>query len=242
MTQNARGTRAFFNSGDAPLLKRMTVPLILGLAGIVILISLGNWQLRRLAWKEGVLAEIETRIAAEPAALPATPAEGPHKYAPVTASGTITGPEAHVLVSVKRFGPAYRIISRFETDGRAILLDRGFVPSDAKDAPRPVAPATITGNLHWPDDRTSSTPDNDLDANIWFARDIDALAAHLGTEPTLVILATTSETDPPVTPLPIDISGIPNDHLEYAITWYSLALIWAGMTVYLLWRIRRRTV
>ncbi len=224
------------------MLRRMTIPLILGITGVAILVSLGNWQMRRLAWKEGILAEIEARIAATPTPLPASPTENMDKYRPVTTTGTITGDEAHVLVSVKRFGPAYRIISRFETGDRTILLDRGFVPSDAKDSPRPTVDATITGNLHWPDDRTSSTPENDTASNIWFARDIAALAAHLGTEPTLVILATTSESNPPVTPLPIDTGSIPNDHLEYAVTWYSLAMIWAGMTLYLLWRIRRRTV
>jgi surfeit locus 1 family protein len=41
--------------------------------------------------------------------------------------------------------------------------------------------------------------------------------------------------------LPVDTQGIPNNHLNYAVTWFSLAAVWAGMTLLLLWRIRQRT-
>ncbi|MGB1034341.1 MAG: SURF1 family protein, partial [Primorskyibacter sp.] len=98
---------------------------------------------------------------------------------------------------------------------------------------------TLTGNLHWPDDRNSSTPDNDVDGDTWFARDIPAMAAHLGTEPLLVILRDMTPPDAGVTPLPVDTSGIPNDHLQYAITWYALATVWLTMTGVWIWR--RRT-
>jgi surfeit locus 1 family protein len=47
-------------------------PLVFGIAGVAILMSLGIWQVQRLAWKEGVLAEIEARIVAA-RALPAVP-------------------------------------------------------------------------------------------------------------------------------------------------------------------------
>jgi surfeit locus 1 family protein len=69
---------------------------------------------------------------------------------------------------------------------------------------------------------------------------VDALAAHLGTEPVLIIARELSVSDAPVTPCRSTPSGIPNDHLNYAITWFSLAALWMGMTLYLLWRIRRK--
>lgn len=218
---------------------RFLIPLIFGLTGAAVLISLGVWQMQRLTWKQGVLAQIETRIKAAPVALPAAPDPQADKYLPVRATGLISGPEAHVLVSVKRVGPGYRIISVFETEGRRILLDRGFVADEDKTADRSPLTATVEGNLHWPDDRNSSTPDNDTAANIWFARDIDQLAADLQTEPILLIARATSEADPAVTPLPVDTAGIPNDHLQYAVTWFSLALVWLAMTGYFLWRTRR---
>ena len=222
--------------------RRIIFPLLLGILGTAVLIGLGVWQLQRLQWKEGILAEIDARMASAPVALPAAPDPARDRFLPVTATGSITDEEIDVLVSLKGVGPGYRIISAFETDdGRRILLDRGFVRDDQKDTPRPpVYGVTITGNLHWPDEVDSFTPDADTDRNIWFARDVPAMATALGTEPVMIILRTTSEPAPAVSPLPMDSAGIPNDHLGYAIQWFGLAAVWAGMTGWLLWRIRRR--
>jgi surfeit locus 1 family protein len=220
----------------------MILPLLFGILGTAVLISLGVWQLQRLEWKEGILSEIDSRMAATPVPLPADPDMARDRFLPVTATGTITDEEIDVLVSVKGMGPGYRIISALETDdGRRILLDRGFVRDDQKDAPRPPVPGvTVTGNLHWPDEVDSFTPAVDTVRNIWFARDVPAIAAALGTEPLMIILRTTSEPAPVVSPLPMDSAGIPNDHLGYAIQWFGLAAVWVGMTGWLLWRIRRR--
>ncbi|WP_171241101.1 SURF1 family protein [Ruegeria sp. HKCCA5491] len=217
-------------------MRRILFLLIFGVAGLGVLISLGIWQMQRLAWKEGVLAEIDARIAAEPVDLPQTVSADTDKYLPVTISGDIEPGEIHILVSVKQVGAGYRIIQSFSTHGRTILVDRGFVPTSAKQAERLIGPMTVTGNLHWPDEIDSYTPDADIDANIWFARDVPNLAAALGAEPILLIAR--SETDPGITPLPVDTAGIPNDHLQYAITWFGLALVWAAMTGYFLWRNR----
>ena len=97
----------------------------------------------------------------------------------------------------------------------------------------------MIGNLHWPDDRTGATPPNDVEGNIWFARDVAQMAQLLGTEPVLLVLREISAPDAPVTPMPVDTSFIPNDHLQYAITWFLLAAIWAAMTGAYLWRLRR---
>ncbi len=218
-------------------MRRLAFLLIFGVTGAAILIGLGVWQVQRLAWKEGVLAEIDSRIGAAPQPLPTAPQPDTDRYMPVEISGTVLPGEIAVLVSVKRVGPGFRVIAPFETeDGRRILIDRGFVPDAAKRDTRSLGPATVTGNLHWPRETDRFTPEPDLTAGTWFARDVPAMAAHLDTEPVLVIA--TSETDHAVTPLPVDTSGIPNDHLQYAITWFSLAVIWVAMTVYFLWRSR----
>ena len=218
-------------------MRRLMFLLIFGLTGAGILVSLGVWQMQRLAWKEGILAEIESRIQSDPLPLPARADPQTDRYAPVVAKGTILPEEIHVLVSIKRVGPGFRIISPFETeDGRRILIDRGFVPDDAKNDARSQGGAEDIGNLHWPRETDGFTPDPDLAANTWFARDVAAMAAYLDTEELLVIAK--SETDPTVTPLPVDTAGIPNDHLQYAITWFSLAAIWIMMTASILWRSR----
>ena len=224
-------------------MRRMILPLIFGLGGAAILISLGVWQVQRLAWKNAVLDEIETRISAPPVPLPAVPDANGDRYLPVAITGRTTGDELHLLVSLKGTGPGYRIVSAFETsDRRRIMLDEGYIRTTEKDTARPVSDLTITGNLHWPVEVDGFTPDPQLDDNIWFARDVPAMAAALGAEQTLVIARSVSPPDARPTPLPVDSAGIPNDHLEYAITWFSLALVWLGMTGFLLSRIHRRTV
>ncbi len=218
-------------------MKRWLVPLVFGIAGCAVLVSLGIWQLKRLAWKEGMLAQIEAQMARDPVPVFSRPFE---EFMPVTAAGRITGPEAHVLASVRGTGAGFRIVSAFETQGRRILLDRGFVPESLKNAPRPELDVTITGNFRTVDEMDVFTPEPDVAGNYWFARDIPALATELGAEPILIILRETSEPEPEVTPLPVDTAGIPNDHLGYAVTWFSMAVAWAGMTAFLLWRIGRR--
>jgi len=217
-------------------MRRTLFLLIFGVAGLGLLLWLGFWQVDRLAEKEGQLAEIESRISADPVSLPQHVSEDEDKYLPVTVTGEIEPGEIHVLVSVKQVGAGYRVIQSFTAEDRTILVDRGFVPTTAKQTERLTGPMEVTGNLHWPDEVDSYTPEPDIDDNIWFARDVPALAAALGTEPILLIAR--SETDPNVTPLPVDTAGIPNDHLQYAVTWFGLALVWAAMTGYFLWRNR----
>ncbi len=219
--------------------RAMIAPLLFGLIGAAVLLSLGIWQVQRLGWKEGVLAGIEARIDADPVPVPEAISPGRDRYLPVEVTGRLGEEEAHVLVSRKQIGAGYRIITSLDTGGRRFLLDRGFVRAEDKDAPRALHDVTVIGNLHWPDDRTDSTPANDMDGNIWFARDIADLAERLDTEPVLVIAR--SDTGDGIESLPLGTEGIPNDHLHYAITWFSLAAIWLGMTVYLLWRIKRQT-
>ncbi|WP_321364443.1 SURF1 family protein [uncultured Celeribacter sp.] len=221
------------------MLKRMIFPIVIGVLGCGVLIWLGTWQLQRLAWKEGVLAEIRAEIGADPVPLPAA-IDPSMKYMPVTATGEIGSEELHVLVSRKQIGAGYLIIAPLTlTDGRRVLLDRGFVRDMEKDAVRPKGEVTVVGNLHWPDDMNSSTPEPDVGRNIWFGRDIPAMVEALDTEPVLIVAR--ESTGAGIEPMPVGIEGIPNDHLEYAITWFSLCLVWFGMTLFLLWRIRART-
>lgn len=220
---------------------RIIWPLIAGVVGCAILVSLGVWQLNRLAWKEGVLAEIEARIGDAPVSLPETPDPEADRFLPVRVIGRTLGEEARVLVSVKGAGAGYRVISPFETeDGRTILVDEGFIRSSEETAARPAVGMTVAGNLHWPDEVDSFTPDPSPEEGLWFARDVAALAEWFGTEQVLVVARTVTGTDPRATPLPVTTEGIPNNHLGYAVQWFGLAAVWAGMTAFLLWRIRRR--
>lgn len=221
-------------------MRRYLFPLILGVLGCAILISLGVWQLHRLAWKESMLTDIQRSIEGAPVPLPAA-VDPSMKYLPVTVSGTTTGQEIDVLSGTRESGGGYQIVSAFVTDdGRRILLDRGFVDQDHKRDPRPPVRLDVVGNLHWPQEKGSATPAPNLDQNIWFARDVPAMAKALGTEPVLVVAAEVRGDAQGVEPIPVAIEGIPNNHLSYAVQWFMIAAVWAGMTVALIWRIRQR--
>lgn len=221
-------------------MRRIIGPALIGIIGCAVLIALGVWQLQRMQWKEAMLAQIQASIDAAPVPLPAT-VDPSMKYAPVTLSGTTTGQEIDVLSGTKEQGGGYQIVSGFVTDdGRRVMVDRGFVPQEARHAPRPPVRLAVTGNLHWPNEKGSATPEPNLTENIWFARDVPAMAAHLDTQPILVVASTVQGDAQGVEPIPVAIEGIPNNHLSYAVQWFMIAAVWAGMTVALIRRIRQR--
>jgi surfeit locus 1 family protein len=225
--------------------RRMILPLLFGLIGAAVLISFGVWQMKRLAWKEGVLAQIEAKISTSPVALPASPVKDPDQYLPVTVTGSYTGEGLDVLVSRKEIGAGYRVIAVMETQGRRVLIDRGFLKDEDRATPRPDTAAgevTVTGNLLWPDEVDGFTPEPDPRTGLWFARDLPEMARALNADPVLVVQAAATLDDPLIEAMPVDTTSIPNSHLGYAIQWFGLAVVWLGMTGYLLWRIRRRTV
>jgi surfeit locus 1 family protein len=224
-------------------MRRYLIPLIFGLGGCAFLASLGAWQLQRLEWKEAILADIEARIAAAPVAVPAAPIPEADRYLPVTATGDLLGTSLRVLVSTKERGAGYRLVTPLMLeDGRRVMVDEGFVGLEENTAPGAAAGVTVTGNLHWPEEMDSWTPEPDVSDGLFYARDVTAMTSALGTEPVLIVARTVTGTDPRATPMPVTSIGIPNNHLGYAVQWFGLALVWLGMTAFLLWRIRKRTV
>jgi surfeit locus 1 family protein len=226
---------------DEGEMKRIIFLVVFGLGGAAILISLGVWQMQRLSWKQAIMTQIEGRIAEAPVALPASLDPVADKYLSVTAQGLMRPEYLRVLVSQKRIGAGYKLISPLVLEGRTVLLDRGFIsvndqlPSEVGDQ----VSVTVTGNLHWPQEADGYTPAPDIAKNIWFARDVELMAAALKTDPIMIVLRISSPIDTDVTPLPVDTVNIPNDHLQYAITWFLLAAIWAAMTTYFLLRTGR---
>ncbi|WP_298806244.1 SURF1 family protein [uncultured Lentibacter sp.] len=210
--------------------------LVLSALVLALLVSLGNWQLARKAEKAAYIAAIQARLKAAPVAVPAAPDPVADQFLAVQATGRFTGGDIRVLVSTRDYGAGYRIVQAFETGGRRLLVDRGYIRVADKDAPRPAGDATVEGNLHWPEERDSYTPENDLAGNTWYARDVAALAEALNTEEVLVVARSEAPKSAHILPLPLDTSTIPNRHLEYIITWYGLAAVWVLMTVYFLKR------
>ncbi|GHA52509.1 SURF1-like protein [Amylibacter ulvae] len=229
--------------------KRMILPLIFGVAGIAVLLWLGLWQMQRLEWKLGIIDAIETRMAAEPVALAELPqqlSKDVNNYQRVKLNATLTGREMHVLTSIKFKGPGFRVVAEAIWNDQTILVDLGFVLEESKNTPRTGEELQFIGNLIWPNEWDPAfTPEPDLTKNIWFARDLPRMSENFKTAPIMVVMQSATLVDGgeynDTLPQPVSVN-ITNDHLQYAITWFSLALVWFGMTLYLLWRIKRKTV
>ena len=219
-------------------LGKFAFPLLFGLVGSIMLVSLGIWQVQRLEWKRAILNEIALKIHAEHVPLPAYSNEATDNFLPVYVEGTVGEQSLYFLTSQRSWGPGYRVISPLAMENRVILLDRGFIPAHLKENHGNPDYTEAEGNLLWPnewDKIFTPEPEND----IWFARELERMSMVLGTEPLMVVSKSTTNEDPNITPWPVTTEGIPNDHLQYAITWFSLAIIWIILSAYWILRISR---
>ena len=151
--------------------------------------------------------------------------------------GRILGPELLVLSSSRGIGPGFRIIVPFETGGSEDTSRQGLRAGNAPRPPSVPAPEVrVVGNLLWPDEHDRFfTPEPE--GSLWFARDLAAMAGELKTEPVLVVVRESSFDAPNIHRWPVDGADVPNDHFQYAVTWFSLALVWIGMTAFWVRRI-----
>jgi surfeit locus 1 family protein len=213
---------------------RRWAPVLVALPVLAVLLALGTWQVRRLAWKTDMLATIAASEAAPPVPLGTTPTP----YTKVVATGrfdhgreSLLGLEvrgttlgAHLLVPLLRDGPP------------PLLVDRGWVPIERDRAvERPPGEVSVTGYVRPADERDWNSPKDDPVGRRFYILDTAAIGAALGLPPPapfgLVALA------PPGTPatrLPAAPTTLPrpnNPHLGYAITWYGLAAALVGVVV-----------
>jgi surfeit locus 1 family protein len=225
----------------------LLIPALLAFAALV---ALGTWQLERKAWKEALIAALTERLAAPPAALPAPAAwpslnEASEEYRRVTFSATFDhGAEAFVYAAASAFrpdvsGPGFWVFTPARLPGGAlVLVNRGFVPENRRDpasrAQGQIAgPVEIVGALRWPEHRSWFSPADDPRKNLWFTRDPQAIAAGKGIGPVAPFYV---EQEAPVPPGGLPQPGklavtLRNAHLQYAITWYGLAMVLVVMFV-----------
>jgi len=214
-----------------------------------LLIGLGTWQLQRKTWKEGLIAALTAQLAAPPIALPAVSAwphldENALQYHRVTFTAQFDNSKEALVYAipstfrpdVQERGPGYWVFTPARlTDGGLVIVNRGFVPEGRQDVrSRPqgeiAGPATIVGALRWPDERHWFTPTDDPAHNLWFSRDPAAIAAAKALGPVAPFYV---EQESPVPPGGLPQPGrlvvsLPDNHLQYALTWYGLALVLAG--------------
>lgn len=218
---------------------RIASALVLGLAGVSLLCGLGIWQVQRMYEKRVQLDAMTAGISVPAIAVPVQFDPVKDRYRPVTVAGRFTGETLYVLSGKPMIGAGVQVISVLQTtDNRRLLIDRGFLKDDDKARALTVTDVEILGNLMWPRDSNQYTPPPDAKTGLWFGRDAVAMAAKLNTEAVMIVARTS--TGDGIEAMPVDTSTIPNDHWGYAITWFSLAFVWAVMTAALVWRIRRK--
>jgi surfeit locus 1 family protein len=210
------------------------------LVGLAILIALGVWQLHRLEWKEGLIAQIEARSTGEPISLQkaiATTREGRDpSYTRVRVEGRFQHDKELYLYAQSLEGePGWHVITPFDTVGGDLLLvDRGFVPDNRKD-PASRAEGQLQGVVHltglvrMPESQGLFMPDNEPAANRWFWRDLPGMMHSLYPTATMQEVPFFLEAERSEVPGGYPRGGqtrleLPNNHLQYAITWFLLAV------------------
>lgn len=228
--------------------------IIMVLALFAVLMVLGTWQVKRLAWKESLLATISERMAANPVPLDDIIAikvrGGDIEYRQTRLDGHFLNDREQFFFATLNGNSGYNVYTPFERpDGSMILVNRGFVPVDDKDpAKRPQGQlsgeVSITGLAR---DRlngkpSSMLPDNDPGQNIFFWKDLDAMAANAGIDKSdskLIDFFVDADATPNPGGLPVGgvtIIDMPNNHLQYAVTWYGLGLALLAVSGVILFR------
>ncbi|WP_321334626.1 SURF1 family protein [Breoghania sp.] len=234
---------------------RATLALVgsLIVLGMVAGAVLGVWQVKRLGWKLALIERVEARIHA-----PAVPAPGPKdwpaitrdtaEYRHISVTGHFDDARETLVRATTDLGSGYWVVTPFETErGFTVLVNRGFVPPDRKAPASRPAPAgndltTLSGLLRMSEPGGAFLRENAPDDERWYSRDVGAIAKArgLGYIAPYFLDADAAASPPGTYPIGgLTIVRFHNNHLVYAITWFSLALMSLGAGLYILREERR---
>jgi surfeit locus 1 family protein len=212
---------------------------------IAALLALGVWQVERLSWKEDLIARVDQRVHAEPVPAPVRAQWGQvsranDEYRHVTAEGTLQNDRETLIYASTSLGPGYWVITPLKlADSTSVLINRGFVPTERRDPAtrsegKVATPVKITGLLRITEPGGTLVKSNDPANDRWYSRDVAAIADRRGVANTAPYFI-----DADATPNPggLPVGGLtqiafPNNHLVYAITWFALALMAAGLLAF----------
>lgn len=228
--------------------RRRIIPVAALLLFAALFSTLGVWQVQRLAWKRALIAhvnEVSTANPVEARLLPMTPDAkllGDLEYRHVWALGRLE-PQATTLVSAltERGAGYWALVPLRMVDGRAVWINRGYVPlgstAQAIAASTPMGEVAITGLL-----RKTEPKGRFLQANVpaqdrWYARDIAVISATRGVKGSAAWFIDAQGPEIPGQPVPgLTVLQFPNSHLQYALTWFAMALA----SLFGIWLVCRR--
>lgn len=233
-------------------LRGLIAPGLAALVCLAILVGLGVWQLARKGEKEALIARIIERSHAEPPAAPPPFADWDPKadeFRRVRAGGILLH-DRETLVHGLAPGEPGRALQGYyvltplrREDGTTILINRGFVPTELKDPQSRAAgqvggETSVTGMLRGSEVRTMFVPESDPARDAWFTREIPAIAAARGlTNVAPYLIEADATPNPGGWPrggqLRVDL---PNNHLQYAFTWFGIAACLVGVFSVFAWR------
>ena len=225
---------------------RPILTICVGVA-LAILVSLGNWQLQRLEWKQDLLTKVDARIAAAPIAIDDALKRGGGgdalEYTPVKATGIfLVGAPSRVFGTYSG-KPGVFLFEPFEAENLGVIyVNRGFVPqsTDEMESPAPTGAVEISGLLRSTEEITPPASwfrQSGVSADgFWFVRDPEAMGAANGLESVSPFYIDQYAVDSAQWPkggtTRLDFR---NKHIEYALTWFGLAgaliAIWLAMSV-----------
>jgi len=235
-------------SGHMPRRRTRLTILSLGILALLLVIAfvaLGTWQVERRIWKHDLIARVDARVHAAATAAPTAsefaallPRDAEYRH--VTVTGRFLHDRESLVYAATELGAGYWVITPLQVaDGTVVLVNRGFVPTERR-APQTrlegqgSGEATVTGLLRLDEPRGSVLRNNVPAEDRWYSRDVAAIAAShqlAGVRPYFI------DADDTANPGGLPVGGLtriifPDNHLVYAITWYSLAILLAGGLAY----------
>ncbi|XHS78335.1 SURF1 family protein [Burkholderiaceae bacterium UC74_6] len=198
--------------------------LLTGVAFFFVLFAgLGVWQLERRAWKHALIERVDARIHAAPTASFAPDAE----YTHVRLEGSFLPSPVLVQASTVLGVGNWMLQPLRLTDGREVIVNRGFIAQGAAGAPAPEGPQVVTGLLRLSEPKGRLLRDNEPAANRWFSRDVAAIAARLQLTHAEPYFVDQDEHGPrSVWPQGgLTVVQFPDNHMQYALTWFGLCVL-----------------
>ncbi|WP_237440505.1 SURF1 family protein [Alcanivorax sp. DP30] len=209
--------------------------LLLAAVAFAGFMALGVWQVKRLAWKEDLIARVDARVHAEPVAAPVQRgwpevSEATHEYLHVLVRGEYRADAVSLVAAATEEGQGYWVMAPLQQeDGSWVYINQGFVPQAQREAAQsgtftPEGVLTVTGLLRLGHPGGGVLRDNVPAENRWYSRDVEAMAATQGLSPVAPYFIDASATQAPLPVGGLTVIRFPNNHLVYAITWFALAL------------------